>query len=85
MDICAGGTVSVGTTSISFTNNHQQCTITSCTMPGWPTTAPVIPGKQGSTPGTGTVQLSIPAAAGGPYTYTPDCCKKETNPTIKVE
>jgi len=86
MDICAGGTVSIGATSISFTNDHpEQCTITSCDMPGWPTTDPIIPGRQGSTPGTGTVQLSTPAVAGGPYTYTPGCCKKRTAPVIRVQ
>jgi len=85
MDICAGGTVSVGVNSISFTNDHhEECTITSCDMPGWPTTDPVIPGRQGSTPGTGVVYLSQPATA-GTYDYTSDCCDQDTNPTIKVQ
>jgi hypothetical protein len=81
MDICAGGTVSVGANSISFTNNHNEnCTITSCSMPGWPTTAPVITAKT-----TQSVPLSTPAAAGGPYTYTPNCCTKRTDPQIRVQ
>ncbi len=80
MDICAGGTISIGATSISFTNNHDEdCTITSCTMAGWPTTAPVITHKQ-----TQSVPLSTPATKGD-YTYTPNCCKKRTDPTIKVQ
>jgi len=85
MDICAGVTVIIGTQSITFTNDHKEaCTITSCDMPGWPTTDPVIPKKQGSTPGTGVVQLSQPATKGH-YTYTPDCCKQENDPVIKVQ
>ena len=85
MDMCAGGTVSAGVNSISFTNNHNAaCTITSCTMPGWPATNPVIPARQGSTPGSGVVQLSQPAAV-GTYTYTPNCCDQGTGPQIKVQ
>ena len=85
MDICAGGTVSVGVNSISFTNHHSaDCTITSCNMPGWPTTDPVIPKKVGSTPGTGTVQLSQSATV-GTYPYTPNCCDQQTPPAIKVQ
>ena len=85
MDVCAGGTISVGSTSITFTNDHTvKCTITSCDMPGWPTTAPVIPKRQGGTAGRAVVNLNPPATAGC-YTYTPDCCGPETNPTIKVQ
>ena len=85
MDICGGGTIGVGATSISFTNDHtESCTISGCTMPGWPTTDPVIPAKQGPTPGSGTVNLSAPATA-GEYSYSPSCCKKRTDPTIKVQ
>jgi hypothetical protein len=85
MDVCGGGTISVGATSISFTNDHTEpCTLSDCTLPGWPTTNPVIPAKQGSTPGTGTVPLSTPATAGD-YPYTASCCKKRTGPQIKVQ
>jgi hypothetical protein len=80
MDICGGGTVGVGATSISFTNDHNEdCTITSCTLPGWPTTDPVITAKS-----TQPVNLTQPATAGD-YTYTPSCCRKRTNPVIKVQ
>jgi hypothetical protein len=79
MDICAGGTLSAGSTSVNFTNNHpESCTITSCNMPGWPTTPPVIPH------GGGTVHLTQPAPR-GTYNYTPDCCHKRTGPQIKVQ
>jgi len=85
MDICAGGTVNAGVTSISFTNDHPvPCTITSCDMPGWPKKPPVIPKRKGGTPGQGTVNLTQPAPA-GEYDYTPDCCHNDTNPTIKVQ
>lgn len=85
MDICAGGTIDAGATSITFTNNHnQQCTITSCNMPGWPTQPPVIPARSGSTPGTGVVNLSTPAQI-GTYNYTPNCCDELTAPQIKVQ
>jgi hypothetical protein len=85
MDICAGGKVSIGATSITFTNDHpKDCTITSCDMPGWPTTDPVILKRKGGTPGSGVVYLNPPATK-GTYTYTPDCCGDETPPTIKVQ
>jgi hypothetical protein len=85
MDICAGGTVSIGATLITFTNDHTvECTITRCDMPGWPKTDPVIPKRQGGTPGSGIVHLTQPAIK-GKYTYTPDCCGKQTDPQIKVE
>jgi hypothetical protein len=85
MDLCGGGTIAVGALSISFSNSHtEQCTITSSTMPGWPTTPPLIPAKEGSKYGIGIVSLSKPAAAGD-YTYTPNCCNTGTPPTIKVQ
>lgn len=85
MDVCAGGTINAGATSITFTNHHSEdCTITSCDMPGWPTTDPVIPRKQGSTPGSQIVELSTPATP-GTYDYTPTCCDEETGPQIKVQ
>jgi len=85
MDICAGGTISVGATQIDFTNNHtEDCAITSSDMPGWPTTDPVIPKRQGGIAGTGTVYLTTPATAGS-YTYTPVCCDQETDPIIRVQ
>ncbi len=51
MDVCDGGTINSGSTSITFTNNKtSSCTITSCTLAGWPTTDPVVPAKQGLRP-----------------------------------
>jgi len=85
MDVCGGGTISVGATSITFENHHaDDCTLSDCNLPGWPTTSPVVPKKVGGTAGTLTVPLNPPAVAGD-YTYSPSCCTKRTNPTIKVQ
>jgi len=48
MDVCAGGSISVGATSITFTNHHTvACKITSCELPGFPPIPPdvVVPRK----------------------------------------
>lgn len=85
MDVCAGGTISVGANSVTFENHHTEaCTISGCTMPGWPTTNPVVPAKSGDTPGTLTVDLSTRAVKGD-YPYTASCCRKKTGPAIKVQ
>ena len=42
--VCTGGTVANGASSVTFTNAlPEEVTITSCTMPGWPNTEPVVP------------------------------------------
>lgn len=85
LPLCSGGTIDANVTSIYFKNTSgTNCTITSCTMPGWPSTPPQI---QNGT--TSAVAISIPAKkGGGPYTYVLDancnCGGPETNPTIKV-
>lgn len=85
MDVCAGGTISVGANSVTFENHHTEtCTLSGCDMPGWPTTDPVVPAKSGETPGTLIVNLSTPAVAGN-YPYSASCCKKRTGPEIKVQ
>jgi hypothetical protein len=88
MDICAGGTINSGATSITFTNNHAvPCNITSCSLPGFPTIPPnvVVPARVGSQPGTKTVQLDPPPTVKGDYPYTADCCDQLTGPVIKVQ
>jgi|HubBroStandDraft_5_1064220.scaffolds.fasta_scaffold1726458_1 hypothetical protein len=88
MDVCAGGTINAGATSITFTNHHKvPCNITSCALPGFPKIPPpvTVPAKVGSTPGTITVPLNPPPTQTGDYEYTPDCCDLETNPVIKVQ
>ncbi len=84
MDVCAGGTIRSGSNTITFTNDRNAvCTITSCTMPGFPVPTS-IPAKQGSNPGSKTVNLSQPAQVGN-YPYTADCCDVATGPAIKVD
>ncbi len=90
MDVCAGGTISIGATSITFTNNHPEpCNITSCDLPGFPPIPPdvQVPARVGSQPGTITVPLNPPPSVVNPkgYPYTPACCDEDTNPTIKVQ
>ena len=88
MDVCAGGKISVGATSITFTNHHRVvCNITSCALPGFPPIPPnvQVPARVSSNDGTKTVPLNPPPSVTGTYTYTPDCCDGETAPTIKVE
>jgi len=88
MDVCAGGKISIGATSITFTNDHPViCNITSCDLPGFPSIPPdvQVPARVGSQPGTTTVPLNPPPSVAGTYDYTPDCCDEETPPTIKVE
>jgi hypothetical protein len=93
MNVCDGGTISGGVTSILFTNpNTTSYTITSCkdangnTMPGWPATNPVIPAAQNGVSGSHTVQLAVAAISGKSYVYTPSpSCTIGTNPTIRVQ
>jgi hypothetical protein len=86
LPLCDGGTVDANVTSIYFKNTTgTNCTITSCTMPGWPSTAQPVP--KGT---TAVVTLTVPAKkGGGPYEYVLDancnCGGPETNPTIKVD
>jgi len=93
MNVCDGGTVSPGITSIPFTNPSTTTayTITSCkdssgnTMPGWPATNPVIPMATGGVNGSHTVQLASSTISGKQYTYiTSPACPIATNPKIIV-
>ena len=94
MNVCDGGTVSSGITSIPFTNtsNTTAYTITSCkdangnTMPGWPTTDPVIPKASGGVNGSYTVVLSVATISGKQYSYIPNpVCPTNTPPKIVVQ
>jgi hypothetical protein len=87
VNVCVGGTCSAGVTSITFTNSlTESVTITSCTMPGWPNSEPVIPAAQNGVSGSGTVQLSARTTIGD-YSFTTDpaCNTMATNPKIKVQ
>ena len=88
MDVCAGGTISIGTASITFTNDHNVvCNITSCALPGFPSIPPnvQVPAKVGSQAGSKTVILNPPPSVAGSYSYTPDCCDQAGPPVIKVQ
>ena len=85
MDVCGGGTISTTTSSITFENNHPEaCTLSGCTLPGWPTTDPVVPARANGTDGTLVVDLSPPLSVGD-YSYNASCCRKRTDPVIKVQ
>jgi hypothetical protein len=61
MDVCGGGTISTTTSSITFENNHPEaCTLSGCTLPGWPTTDPVVPARANGTDGHAS-RRSFPA------------------------
>jgi hypothetical protein len=93
MNVCDGGTITGGVTSIHFSNPNTSTsyTITSCkdsngnTMPGWPAIDPVIPIAANGVNGSHTVQLAVAAISGKTYNYTPSpACTIGTNPQIKV-
>jgi hypothetical protein len=85
MDVCKGGTVPPGATSITFTNHHAEpCTITGCKVPGWPPNSPIIPAEQNGVPGRVTVELAARSAVPGKYPYLASCCPN-ANPVIIVQ
>jgi hypothetical protein len=89
-DVCAGGTVSAGETSITFTNHRSN----SCTLSDNGTansllaltgdSSIVVPAKSGTPPVNGTKTVDIlSAATPGTYTYSSACCdRKKQNPSI---
>jgi hypothetical protein len=88
-DVCAGGTVSAGNTTITFTNHRaESCTVSDdgsgmslSTLTG--NSSVVVPAKGGTPPVDGSVTLNIlTTATPGTYTYSASCCKKRTNPSI---
>jgi hypothetical protein len=85
--VCTGGTVASGVTTITFTNSlTEEVEITSCTLPGWPTTPPEVPAASGGVNGTTNVILSTRTVV-GTYSYTtlPACNTMGTDPQIKVQ
>lgn len=89
MQVCDGGTIQGGVTSITFTNssttvaytiNTPKSTSNGSNMPGWPATAPVI-----AKASTTVVQLAVSAQSGNTYEYTTTpACPIATNPKIVV-
>jgi hypothetical protein len=85
--LCNSGTVDHTDGAITFENNFTSpCTITSCTVPCWPSPPapnPVVPAAQNGIPGQKTVALMcIPQT--GTYSYTATCCLIAAPPTIIV-
>jgi hypothetical protein len=72
IDICAGGNVGPGETSIKLVNNHgQTCHIDDLNLPDADPPGPYdIPAHKSQ-----TITFSHIA---GDYGYTPDCCSKPT-------
>ena len=85
IDVCKGGTVPAGATSITFVNYHPEpCTISGCKMPGWPPANPVIPAEQNGVPGKLTIQLAARLAVPGKYPYLASCCPG-AHPVITIQ
>jgi hypothetical protein len=82
IDVMNGGTLAVGSTSVTFTNNTGKTVyVNGCTLSGFPAKVPVPNGG-------GTVIFSPPGppAATGSYPYTTSLSKpREINPVIKVQ
>jgi hypothetical protein len=88
-DVCAGGTVGTGNTTITFTNHRAEtCTVsddgsTKSLNALTGNTSVVVPAQSGTPPVPGSVTLNIlTTATPGTYTYSASCCKKRGNPAI---
>lgn len=84
-DVCAGGTASAGSTTVTFTNDRPG----SCTINGLGSLLDcgnsfTVPGRSGGNAGTKTCNI-LGTATAGKYEYTVGGgvnCPKETNPSI---
>ena len=81
-DLCAGGTVSAGSTTITFTNHRP----TACTITGLGSLVDCgnsfsVPGRSGVVNGTKTCNI-LSSATPGTYSYSSSCCDDEMNPVI---
>lgn len=84
-DLCAGGTVSAGSTTITFTNHRPNaCTITGLGSLLDCGNSFSVPGKSGSVNGSKTCNILSNAAA-GTYPYSSSCCDDQTNPAIILQ
>jgi hypothetical protein len=85
IDLCAGGTVSAGSTTITFTNHRPNaCTITGLgSLLSCGNSFPV-PAKASGVNGTKTCTILTNATA-GTYPYSSSCCGDETNPVIIMQ
>jgi hypothetical protein len=82
IDLCAGGTASAGSTTITFTNHRTSaCTITGLGDLLDCGNSFSVPAKANGVNGTVTCNIKS-GAAPGTYTYSSTCCDDETNPAI---
>lgn len=82
IDLCAGGTASAGSTTITFTNHRNSA----CTITGLGSLVDCgdsfsVPAKANGVNGTKTCNI-LSGATPGTYTYSSTCCDDETNPAI---
>ena len=81
-DLCAGGTVSAGSTTVTFTNHRPNaCTITGLGNLLSCGNSFVVPAKANGVNGSITCTILANAAA-GTYPYSSSCCDDQTNPAI---
>lgn len=81
IDVLTGGTLAVGSKSVTFTNNTGSTVyVNGCTLSGFPAKVPVPNGG-----GTVTFSPPGPAATAGTYPYTTSSSVRGTPPAIKVQ
>jgi len=82
IDLCAGGTASAGSTTITFTNHRPNaCTITGLGDLLDCGNSFSVPAKANGVSGSVTCNIKSGAAA-GTYPYSSTCCDDQTNPAI---
>jgi hypothetical protein len=88
-DVCAGGTVTAGTSSVTFTNHRTtSCTLTNISSdPTSLTTLTgqssiTVPAASGTPPVNGSVTVAIITSVKGTYKYHASCCPQAGNPAI---
>jgi|SRR6185312_1194879 len=81
-DLCAGGTASAGSTTITFTNHRPSaCTITGLGSLLDCGNSFSVPAKANGVNGSKTCNI-LSTATPGTYSYASTCCDDETNPAI---
>lgn len=81
-DVCAGATASSGSTTLTFTNNHD----TDCTITGLGDLVDcgnsfTVPGRSNGSAGSKTCNIKSGASTGN-YSYTASVCTQLGNPVI---
>jgi hypothetical protein len=82
IDVCAGGTASAGSTTITFTNNRTiACTITGLGTLVHCGNSFTVPAQSNGVAGTKTCNINSNAATGH-YSYSASVCPQGGNPVI---